>query len=131
MELAIVVARRSWFEIYLRKTEKYRKKEKGAYKKEERGHPNSRAQPPRSGDCASAWTSFLRKGETEVDYQVAAPTELGTPTMHRAKIAQPRVRMEGWRQRRPGSNGSNPQEGKRKQKEKTSLDSYRPSHGRS
>jgi hypothetical protein len=39
----------------------------------------------------------------EVDYQVAAPTELGTPTMHRATIAQPRVRMEGWRQRRLGS----------------------------
>jgi hypothetical protein len=39
MELAIVVARRSWFEIYLRKTGKYRKKEKGAYKKEERWHP--------------------------------------------------------------------------------------------
>ena len=103
MELAIVVARRSWFEIYLRKTGKYRKKEKGAYKKEERWHPNSRAQPPRSGDCASAWTSFLRKGETEVDYQVAAPTELGTPTMHRATIAQQRVRMEGWRQERLSS----------------------------
>ncbi len=35
MELAIVVARRSWFEIDLRKTGKYRKKEKGSYKKEE------------------------------------------------------------------------------------------------
>jgi len=69
------------------------------------------------------------KGGTEVDYQVAAPTESGTPTMHRAKIAQPRVRMEGWRQRRPGSNGRNPQEGKEK-KEKNALDSYRPSHGR-
>src|SRR5260370_27126456 len=39
--------------------------------------------------------------------------------------------MEGWRQRRPGSNARNPQEGKRKQKEKNTLDSYRPSHGRS
>src|SRR5712664_2955992 len=66
----------------------------------------------------------------EVDNQVAAPTELGTPTMHRAKIAQQRVRMEGWRQRRSGSNARNPQEGKRKQKEKNTLDSYRPSHGR-
>src|SRR5204862_8074114 len=46
-----------------------------------------------------------------------------------AKIAQPRVRMEGWRQRRPGSKASNPQEEKRK-KEKNTLDSYRPSHGR-
>src|SRR6202158_2846212 len=60
--------------------------------------------------------------------------------MHRAKIAQLRVRMEGWRQRRPGSNARNPQEGKSKQKEQTekskqkeknTLDSYRPSHGRS
>jgi hypothetical protein len=32
--LAIVVARRSWLEISLRKTGKGRKKEKGAYKKE-------------------------------------------------------------------------------------------------
>jgi hypothetical protein len=29
--------------------------------------------------------------------------------------------MEGWRQGRPGSNARNPQEGKRKQKEKTLL----------
>jgi len=49
--------------------------------------------------------------------------------MHRAKIAQPRVRMEGWRQRRLGSKVRNPQEEKRK-KEKNTLDSYRPSHGR-
>src|SRR5580704_14395639 len=112
MELAIVVARRSWLEISMWKTGKDRKKEKAHTrkkekehnKKEERWYPNSRAQPPRSGDCDSAWTSFLRKGETEVDNQVAAPTVLGTPTMHRAKIAQPRVRMEGWRQGRPGSN---------------------------
>src|SRR5260370_20817144 len=66
----------------------------------------------------------------EVDNQVAARTELGTPTMHRAKIAQQRVRMEGWPQRRSGSNARNPQEGKRKQKEKSTLDTYRPSHGR-
>jgi transposase len=34
--------------------------------------------------------------------QVAAPTESRTPNLHRATIAQPRVRMEGWRQRRLG-----------------------------
>ena len=39
----------------------------------------------------------------EVDSQVAAPTETRTPTRHRATIAHPRVRMEGWRQRRLGS----------------------------
>src|SRR6266436_6513941 len=38
--------------------------------------------------------------------------------MHRAKIAQPRVRMEGWRQWRPGSNGRNPQKGKEKKRKK-------------
>jgi hypothetical protein len=81
--------------------------------------------------ASNSWPSFRRKTGAKVDNQVAAPTELGTPTMHRAKIAQPRVRMEGWRQGRPGSNARNPQEGKRKQKEKNTLDSYRPSHGRS
>ena len=40
----------------------------------------------------------------EVDSQVAAPSEMRTPTWHRAKIAHKRVRMEGWRQRRLGSN---------------------------
>jgi hypothetical protein len=42
--------------------------------------------------------------------------ELGTPTMHRAKIAHLRVRMEGWRQRRPGSNVRNPQVEKKQRK---------------
>jgi len=69
MELAIVVARRSWLEISLlenwkdRKKEKEhtRKKEKGAYKKEK--DPNSRAQPPRSGDCGQLLAQFpLKEG---------------------------------------------------------------------
>jgi hypothetical protein len=51
----------------------------------------------------------------KVDYQVAAPAETRTPNLHRAKIAHKRVRMEGWRQRRLGSNSRNPQ------KEKTDL----------
>src|SRR5260221_8847717 len=92
-----------------------------------------RAAEPARRDQVTApnsWPSFRRMTGAKVDYQVAAPTELGTPTMHRTKIAQQRVRMEGWRQRRPGSNARNPQEGKRKQKEKNTLDSYRPSHGR-
>jgi hypothetical protein len=50
----------------------------------------------------------------KVDYQVAAPAEMRTPNLHRAKIAHKRVRMEGWRQRRLGSNARNPQEGRRK-----------------
>src|SRR6266576_198620 len=51
---------------------------------------------------------FATRGEggTEVDYQVAAPTETSTPNLHRATIAQQRVRMEGWRQRRLGSMGT-------------------------
>src|ERR1700758_4610188 len=36
-------------------------------------------------------------------YQVAAPNESSTPKLHRATIAQQRVRMEGWRQERLGS----------------------------
>jgi hypothetical protein len=51
MELAIVVARRSWLEIYLWKTGKRQKEGKSAYKKEESWYPNNRAQPPRLGDC--------------------------------------------------------------------------------
>src|SRR5258708_35630993 len=46
-------------------------------------------------------TSLLARGR-EVDNQVAAPTESSTPNLHRATIAQQRVRMEGWRQRRLG-----------------------------
>src|ERR1700693_5426838 len=62
---------------------------------------------------------------TEVDYQVAAPTETRTPNWHRATMAQQRVRMEGWRQRRPGSNAKPPG-----RKKKNRLDTNRPSHGR-
>jgi hypothetical protein len=112
---------------------------KRAYKKEERSYPNSRAQPPKSGDCAQVLAQFPSKGGTEVDNQVAAPTESSTPTMHRAKIAQQRVRMEGWRQERLGSRaGAHRKEeknkniltGKKEKKQKNTLDSYRPSHGR-
>src|SRR5271165_6921668 len=83
--------------------------------------------------CAGAYSEVLLtkhlKGGVEVANQVAAPTEARTATMHRANIAHKRVRMEGGRQRRLGSNGRNPQEDKRK--DKNTLDSYRPSHGRS
>src|ERR1700692_4836992 len=114
----MVVARRSWLEISLWETRKR--------KKRERWYPNSRARPPRSGDCDKSWTSSLRKGGTEVDSQVAAPTESSTPNLHRATIAQQRVRMEGWRQRRLGSNAKPLIERKKKNR----LDTHRPSHGR-
>src|SRR2546425_299647 len=90
-------------ENWEKQEERKRSKER---RKEERWYPNSRARPPRSGDCANAWTSSLRKGGTEVDNQVAAPTESSTPNLHRATIAQQRVRMEGWRQKRLGSMGT-------------------------
>jgi hypothetical protein len=54
----------------------------------------------------------------EVDYQVAAPTETRTPTLHRANIAHQRVRMEGWRQGRLGSRAETHRE---KEKDKNIL----------
>ena len=64
----------------------------------------------------------------EVDYQVAAPTETRTPTLHRANIAHKRVRMEGWRQGRLGSRAGTHREKEKnkniltgKEKEKTYL----------
>src|SRR5271154_2314290 len=128
MELPIVVARRSWLEISMWKTGEDRKKEREHTRKKRDGIRTAELNR-RDQVTAIVPGPVPSKGGTEVDNQVAAPTELRTPTMHRAKIAQPRVRMEGWRQRRPGSNGRNPQEGKEK-KEKNTLDSYRPSHGR-
>jgi len=49
-----------------------------------------------------AWPTSVPGMEREVDNQVAAPAETRTPNLHRAQIAQPRVRMEGWRQWRLG-----------------------------
>src|ERR1700745_391276 len=79
--------------------------------------------------ATKSWPSFLRKRGTEVDYQVAAPTESSTPNLHRATIAHQRVRMEGWRQRRVGAMGKmNNKEEEKQMKER--LDTHRPSHGR-
>jgi hypothetical protein len=89
--------------------------------------------------AANSWPSFHRKTGAEVDNQVAAPTESSIPTMHRATIAQQRVRMEGWRQERLGSRAGTHREeekikniltGRKEKKQKNTLDSYRPSHGR-
>jgi len=77
--------------------------------------------------------------EAEVDNQVAAPAEMSTPNLHRAKIAQKEC---GWKDGDRGGSArtqSNPQERRRKQKEKNTLtgkkkknilDTHRPSHGR-
>ncbi len=105
-ELAIVVPRRSWLEISLWKTGKGRKKEKEA-RKEREGIQTAELDRRDQVTATKSWPSSLREGGTEVDNQVAAPTESSTPNLHRATIAQPRVRMEGWRQRRLGSMGNN------------------------
>jgi hypothetical protein len=91
-----------------------RKKKEQGKKEEERWYPNSRARLPRSGDCDSAWTSSLRKGRTEVDYQVAAPTESSTPNLHRAKIAQQEC---GWKGGDTGGSAQWEQSAKRRNKE--------------
>jgi hypothetical protein len=137
--LAIVVARRSWLEISLGKTGKTGRKEKEHTRKKRDGIRTAELNRRDQVTAAKSWPSFGRKTGAKVDYQVAAPTVLGTPTMHRAKIAQPRVRMEGWRQRRPGSNARESTGRKEKterkniltrKKKKNILDTHRPSHGR-
>jgi hypothetical protein len=107
-----------------KKEKEHTKKEKEHTRKKRDGIRTTKLNRRDQVTAAKSWPSFHRKTGAEVDNQVAAPTELGTPTMHRVKIAQPRVRMEGWRQRRPGSNARNPQEGKRKQKEQTEREKH-------
>jgi len=70
--------------------------------------------------ATNSWPSSLREGGTEVENQVAAPTESSTPNLHRATIAQQRVRMEGWRKRRPGSMGNNLEKEGNKKEERQS-----------
>jgi len=109
--LAIVVARRSWLEISLLENWKDRKKEKEHTRKKEKERTRKKRDGIRTAElnrrdqvtATNSWPSFHRKTGAKVDNQVAAPTETSTPTMHRAKIAQQRVRMEGWRQERLGS----------------------------
>src|ERR1700756_937252 len=86
-------------------TGKRRKTEKGAKEKARKrdGIPTAELDRRDQVTATKSWPSFLRKGGTEVDNQVAAPTESSTPNLHRATIAHQRVRMEGWRQRRLGS----------------------------
>src|ERR1700739_3586846 len=128
------MARNFSVESWERQEERKRSNEKKK-KRREIVSKNSRAPPPRSGDCDSAWTSSLRKGRTEVDNQVAAPTESSTPNLHRATIAQQRVRMEGWRQRRLGSMGTiwkkkNKEEERKRGKTTNKLAPPRPSPSR-
>ena len=85
--------------------------------------------------ATNSWPSFHRKTGAKVDNQVAAPTESSTPNLHRATIAQQRVRMEGWRQERLGSRQELTGRKRRtkrslqERKKKNILDTHRPSHG--
>src|SRR6266699_1591809 len=82
---------------------------------------------PSSGDCDQCLAQRLsKKRGAEVDYQVAALLKWERPTGTERQSLNKRVRMEGWRQRRRGSNARNPEEGRRKNR----LDTHRPSHGR-
>src|SRR5260370_3910581 len=109
-----------------------RKKKKELKRKKEKEHKRRRRDGIRTTErnrrdqvtAAKSWPSFRRKTGAEVDNQEAAPTELRTPTMHRAKIAQQRVRLDGWRQRRPGSDTSNPHERKSTQTKPTEREKH-------
>jgi hypothetical protein len=86
------------------KTGKGRKKEKSKKKKIPLEEWSQTAELDRRDQvtATNSWPSSPREGGTEVDNQVAAPAESSTPKLHRATIAQQRVRMEGWRQKRLG-----------------------------
>jgi hypothetical protein len=60
----------------------------------------------------NSWPNCGRERGAKVDNQVAAPTVSRKPTWQRAIIAQQRLRMEGWRQRRLGEKVRIPQEHK-------------------
>jgi hypothetical protein len=51
---------------------------------------------------------------TKVDYQVAAPAEMRTPNVHRAKIAQQKSADGGMATEAARLHQKNPQEGRRK-----------------
>ena len=100
MELAIVFAKRAWLAISLWKTGKGKKKEKEHTRKKK--IPAAELNRRDQVTATNSWPNFPSIEESKVDNQVAAPTESSTPNLHRATIAQQRVRMEGWRQRRLG-----------------------------
>jgi hypothetical protein len=88
MELAIVVARRSWLKISLLENWKDRKKEKEHTRKKRDGIQTAELNRRDQVTAPNSWPSFHRKTGAKVDTQVAAPTETSTPNLHRATIAQ-------------------------------------------
>src|SRR6201982_4269611 len=107
-------------------TGKRRKTEKGAKEKARKrdGIPTAELDRRDQVTATKSWPSFLRKGGTEVDYQVAAPTESSTPNLHRATIAQPRVRMEGTEAAWLNGNHLEKETKKKKEKMKERLDPH-------
>src|SRR5208283_1459403 len=103
-EFAIVVPKRSYSRFLRGKVEKAGRKKKG----QKKGDDIQTAELDRRDQVTAtkSWPNFPSREGSKVDSQVAAPTESSTPTLHRATIAQQRVRMEGWRQRRLGSMGT-------------------------
>jgi hypothetical protein len=99
---------------FLVKNWEKQKKGKGAKKKEEKRKKGKKRDGIQTAEldrrdqvtATNSWPNFLPARGVEVENQVAAPTESSTPNLHRATIAQQRVRMEEWRQRRLGSMGT-------------------------
>jgi hypothetical protein len=99
---------------------KGRKKEKEQERRRKKGGGIRTAELDRRDQvtATNSWPNFPFKEGSKVDNQVAAPTESSTPNLHRATIAQQRVRMEGWRQRRLGNGNNLEKEEIKKKKEK-------------
>ena len=74
--------------------------------------------------ATKSWPKLHLKDGAKVDYQVAAPAEMSTPNLHGAKIAQTEC---GWKD---GDRGGAAQKNQLNQEKENTLDSYRPSHGR-
>src|SRR5258708_37442489 len=81
---------------------KGRKKEKEQRKKKKKGDGIQTAELDRRDQvtATNSWPNFPFKEGSKADYQVAAPTESSTPTLHGATIAHQRERMEGGRHKR-------------------------------
>ena len=115
-------------------TGKRRKTKKGAKEKGRKRDGIQTAELDRRDQVTAtkSWPSFLRKGGTEVDYQVAAPTEseytqLAPSDNRSTKSADGRVVTEAaWL----NGNHLEKETKKKKEKMKERLDTHRPSHGR-
>jgi hypothetical protein len=83
-------------------------------------------EPLRNNHKVVSAVASAEKTGAEVDYQAAAPTEMRTPHLHRAKKSL--TRECGWKD---GDRAALASATHRKKREENRLDSHRPSHGRS